>query len=415
LSVRLSDVSSVVASYKVIDDYTFEITATAPVANFLDKGPNNVTIIAKHVWESVPFAEFAADPGNTGQDPTRVVGSGPFKFVEWVPNDHVTIARNENYWDTARTPSLDSFIYRVIPEPAASVQALITGEIDGVAIPLAQVDSLAASNPEIQQFVNDTTSFTYFSPNLDPARTTLFQDVRVRQAMMYALDRQLAAEQVLFGYGIQADGTQPVLSVPYAPDQVNTIYNYDPEKAKSLLEEAGWVDTDGDGIREKDGVKLSFEVGYAEGVQTYVQLLPYMQQAWGEVGIESAPTAIPFPTLVEQFTTGQFDLVVIGFSWTIDGDQGSMFRTDSFAPNGFNCAHYSNPEYDALNDAQALELDPEKRRQLLIDQSNIINDEQPVGILFFSKSVEAAQPTIHNYLPNGYSLLWSLPWTWVEA
>jgi peptide/nickel transport system substrate-binding protein len=415
ISVRQSDVTSVVKSYRAIDDHTFEITAVAPVANFLDKGPNNVAIVPKHIWESVPFADWGADPGSTGQDPTRVVGTGPFTFVEWVASDHVTIARNANYWDSGRTPVIDSFTYRIIPEPSSAVQAFVTGEVDFAGIPLAQVDSLKESNPENTYAVYDTTSFTYYSPNLDPAKTTLFEDRGVRQALMYALDRQLAAEQVLFGYGIQADGTQPVLSVAYAPDQVTTIYNYDPDKARSLLEAAGWVDSDGDGIREKDGVKFSFEMQYAEGVQTYVQLIPYMQQAWSEIGIEVTPTAVPFPTLVENFTSGNFELVTIGFSWTIDGDQGSMFRSDSFAPNGFNCGHYQNPEYDKLNDEQALELDPDKRRQLLIEQSNIINDEQPVGILFFSKAVTGIQPRVHNLNPNGYSLTWALQWVWLEA
>ena len=414
ISVRRSDVTSVVASYRSIDDHTFEVTAVAPVANFLDKGPNNVAIVPKHIWESVPFADWGAAAGSTGQDPTKVIGTGPFKFVEWVAGDHVTITRNDDYWDASRTPVIDNFIYRIIPEPSSAVQALVTGEIDMFELPLAQVDQLKASSPELNYVDFDTTSFTYYSPNLDPAKITLFEDRGVRQALMYALDRQLAAEQVLFGYGIQADGTQPVLSVAYAPDQVNTIYNYDPDKARALLEEAGWVDTDGDGVREKDGVKFSFEMQYAEGVTTYVQLVPYMQQAWLDVGIEVIPTAVPFPTLVENFTTGKFEMVTIGFNWTIDGDQGSMFRSDSFAPNGFNCAHYVNPEYDRLNDEQALELDPEKRRQLLIEQSNIINDEQPVGILFFSKTVCGIQPRVHNLKPNGYSQFWSLPWAWIE-
>src|SRR5699024_5534269 len=128
-------------------------------------------------------------------------------------------------------------------------------------------------------------------------KTELYSDVRVRQAMMYALDRELLAQEVYWGYAIQADGTQPVLSIAYDPSSVNTIYNYDPEMAMSLLEEAGWVDEDGDGVREKDGERLTMEVMYSEGTDTYPIQIPYMQDAWGEIGIEAITSAVPFTTL----------------------------------------------------------------------------------------------------------------------
>jgi peptide/nickel transport system substrate-binding protein len=111
---------------------------------------------------------------------------------------------------------------------------------------------------------------------------------------------------------------------------VSTIYNFDPEKAKSLLDEAGWIDADGDGIREKDGVKFSFEFLYSEGSQTYVQLVPYMQQAWGEVGIEMTPVQMPFASLLDQVIAGNFQMAIAGFTWDVNGDQGVMFRSDGF-------------------------------------------------------------------------------------
>lgn len=415
LSVRRSDLVLVTKSYRAIDDHTFELTALAPFATTLEKSAANVAVMPRHLWESVPVADWGGDTGTTGQDPSRVVGSGPFTFVEWVVNDHVTIQRNDNYWDAERLPVIDTFTLRVVPEPSAAVQTLVTGEVDIHQIPLQQVDDLKESNPELQYTEFDTTGFTYFIPHQDPAKVVFFTDPKVRQALLYSLDRQLVTEEIMFGYAIQADGTQPVLSSAYAPAQVTTIYNYDPDRAMSLLEEAGWVDSDGDGIREKDGVKFSFEFLYSEGSQTYVQLVPYMQQVWGEVGIEMIPSQIPFTTLVENAIAGNFQMAVAGFTWDVDGDQGAMFRTDSVPPDGFNRARYGNPEYDRLNDEQLTELDPERRRQLLIDQSNIVNDDAAVGILFFSKSTWAAAARLHNFQPNGYETFWGMPWLWVDA
>jgi peptide/nickel transport system substrate-binding protein len=415
LSVRRSDLIQVTKSYRAIDDHTFELTALAPFATTIEKSASNVGIVPKHIWESIPFADWGTAPGSTGEDPTMVVGSGPFRFVEWVPGDHVTMERNESYWDTARIPVIDTFTIRVVPEPSAAVQTLVTGEADIHTIPAAQADDLKASNPELTIVDYDTTGFTYFIPHQDASKVTFFTDVRVRQALLYALDRQGAADQFLFGYAIQADGTQPVLSVAYAPDQVNTIYNYDPDVAKLLLDEAGWVDSDGDGIREKDGVKFSFEFLYSEGAQLYVQLIPYMQQAWGEVGIEVIPTQMPFASLLDQVIAGNFQMAIAGFTWDVNGDQGVMFRSDSVPPDGFNRARYSNPEFDRLNDEQLTELDPERRRRLLIEQSNIVNDDAAVGIMFFTRQITGSAPQLHNFHPNGYSQIWSLNWVWLDA
>jgi peptide/nickel transport system substrate-binding protein len=415
LSVRRSDLIQVTKSYRAIDDHTFELTALEPFATTVEKSASNVAIVPKHIWESVPFADWGTDPGSTGEDPTRIVGSGPFTFVEWVPGDHVTIQRNDNYWDTERIPTIDTFTIRVVPEPSAAVQTLVTGEADIHVIPAAQADGLKTSNPELTIVDYDTTGFTYFIPHQDASKVTLFTDARVRQALLYALDRQGAADQFLFGYAIQADGTQPVLSNAYAPDQVNTIYNYEPDVAKSLLDEAGWVDSDGDGVREKDGTKLSFELLYSEGSQLYVQLIPYMQQAWGEVGIEMIPTQMPFSALIEQVIAGTYQMAIAGFTWGVDGDQGVMFRSDAVPPDGFNRARYSNPEYDRLNDEQLTELDVERRRQLLIDQSNIVNDDAAVGIMFFTKTIVGSAPRLHNFHPNGYSQIWSINWLWLDA
>lgn len=414
LSIRRGTVAPALKELIVVDDHTVQLIANEPSATFVNDAAGQFGILPKHIWESVPFAEFGADPGNTGQDPSRVIGSGPFKFVEWVQGDHVTLEKNADYWNPADVPVVDRFIYRVVADAATSVQSLVTGENDVSDVPFTQAEALRASNPELNVVDYDTTSFNYFYMQQDEARSPYFVDPRVRQALLYALDRSLVAEQVYQGFAIQADGTQPVLSVAYAPDQVNTVYNYDPDQANALLDEAGWVDSDGDGIRELDGVKFSFECLYTEGVATYTQQIPYMQQAWDAVGIEMIPTAVPFPTLSDNSNTGNFHMAVAGFQWTVDGGQEAMFACASVPPAGFNDFNYCNPEYDELANQARLELDPEARIALLIEASNIVNDEAAVGIMVFRKSIVGSTPRLHNFYPNGYSFIWSITRAWVE-
>ncbi|MBA2277088.1 MAG: hypothetical protein H0W06_04930 [Chloroflexia bacterium] len=416
LSPRTSSVSLIVDSYRAVDEKTFEIKTLEPVATAISDAIGLVGVVPRHIWEGVALDQWGSDPGNTGQDPARVVGSGPFLFREWVTADHVTIVKNPDYWDPTSLPVIDEFTIRVIPEPSANVQALQTGEIDIVeSVPPAQVESLRP-DPNLNIVNYDNAGFNWYSPNQDPARSPLFTEVPVRQAMFYALDRQLMAESIYLGFAARAIGTQAPLSIAYAPDQVTTDFTYQPDMARQLLEEAGWVDGDGDGIREKDGVRFSFECLFSEGVATYEQQLPYMQQAWREVGIEMIPAAVPFTSLSDAVDTGDFQMAVYGFSWGVDGSQGDMYRCDATPESGgFNTMRYCNERYDELDAQQRVELDPEARLALLLEQTNIVNDEQANGVLLFRQTIMGAQRRVHNFLPNGFAgQTWYMTYAWVE-
>jgi peptide/nickel transport system substrate-binding protein len=418
-SAYTTQVGLELASAEVVDDHTVKLIAKDKLATFLYDVAGTMFIMPKHLWENVPFAQWKNDPGSTGQDPARVVGTGPFTFKSWTEGESVTLTKNADYWDPEAIPHVDEVVFRVLPDQNAAIQALLAGEVDVIErIPPASVEEVQkADNADVKNY--DTLAFNWYSLNF---QKPIFQDVAVRQAMMYALDRKLIAQEIYLGFAEQADGTQPKLSIAYAPDRIETIYNYDPEKAKQILEQAGWVDSDGDGIREKDlngdgeiteDEVLRFNFIYTRGVGTYDQQVPYMQEAWTAVGIDMLPQAVPFPTLQTREESGDFDVVLWGFSWSPDGGQGTMFRCDSTPPGGFNAMRYCNPEYDKLDDQQLRELDPEKRREILIQQSNIANNDAAAGILVFRQNNDAYATRVHNFLPTGYSFYWSFPFVWV--
>lgn len=414
-SVRKGTVDGVLDRYEKVDDYTVTFYAKAPSAIFLTEALGQFGIMPKHIWEGVAPADWSSDPGSTGTDPSRVIGTGGFKFVEWKLGESVTLEANKEYWDTPNIPRIDRFIYQVIADDNSAIAALQTGSADVAGISFSRADEIKQSNPDLKIEAYDTSAFNYYHCLQDETKETLFVDPRVRQAMLYALDRDAIAEAVYNNYAIRADGTQPVLSIAYAPDRVNTIYTYDPEKAKALLKEAGWEDTDGDGIVDKDGKKFSFEMFYSEGVATYETQIPFMQESYLAIGIEAIPAAVPFPTLLVNTDEEKYQMAVQGFSWSIDGGQDAMFASYMTPPNGFNSMRYKNDEYDALVEPSKTEIDVDKRIDILTEMSNIVNDDAAIGISVFRQDILGGAARLHNFFPNGYSNFHWLYRTWVDA
>ena len=396
-----------VESWRAIDDDTFEVVAKEPLYTFLYDVV--AFVVPKHIWESVPVAEWRNDPGATGVDPSRVIGSGPFKFQEWRQSESVTLVRNDDYY--GKVPYIDSYVLTIWPEQTAAVNALLNGEVDAVDLTAPDVASVEGA-PGIVVSDYPTQNFTYYAFNLNADVTTLWQDQRVRQAFLYALDREAIVNDIQLGYAEVARGTQPVISYAYAPDRTTTVYNYDPEKAKALLAEAGWTDTDGDGIVDKDGQRLSFELLYAGGVTTTEQMVAYMQDAWAEIGVGATPRALEYTALIEAITTSlDWEVAFLAFGWDATFIQDPMFGCDQYQV-GFNDMKYCNPELDEINAQAKRTFDEEERRELLIQASNIVNDEQPVGVMHFRRDIIGYSDRLQNFMPSAWGV--DLSYVWIQ-
>jgi peptide/nickel transport system substrate-binding protein len=411
-SPRVSDFSAKIESMEAVDDQTVVFNLVNTYVDFaVDIMIYNV--IAEHIWADVDPAVISQDPGANGTDPSRVVGTGPFLFQEWIIEDHVTLVPNENYWNGA--PYLDEFIFKVVPDQAAGVAQLQTGEIDYFeGVPESSLVEFEGST-DVTIVDYPTLSFTFYGTNLDETKTTLFQDKEVRQAMLYALDREAMIESIRFGYGEVALGTMPVLSWAYNPDEIELTYPYDPEMAVQLLEEAGWTDTNGNGIVDKDGTELSFTMYTNAGNLVRESYLTVLQEYWAEVGIEMIPQLEPFPALVERITqTFDFEAYLIGFNWSVSPDQTTMWHTDSAGGAGFNTVSYSNPEVDRLLDEALIETDREKRIELYTEMQNIIMEDLPHTILDFPQGFTGVSSRLHNVYASGVNARFNAHLWWVE-
>jgi peptide/nickel transport system substrate-binding protein len=397
-----------VESWRVIDDDTFEMVAKEPVYTFLFD-IQSLNIIPKHLWEDVPFSEWRTDPGATGEDPSRVIGTGPFKFQEWRQGESVTLVRNGDYY--GKVPYIDAYTVLVWPDQTAVVNALLNGEIDATGLEAADVPAIEGT-PGLNVTHYPTRGFFYYEFNLNDEVTTLWQDQRVRQALLYAIDRESIVNDILGGYGEVAQGTQPVISYAYAPDQITTTYNYDTDRATSLLEEAGWTDSDGDGVVDKEGQSLSFEFLYFSGSPQTDQLVAYIQDAWNAIGVNMTPRSMEFPALIEATTTNlDWEVAFYGFSWDASFIQDAMFGCDQYQV-GFNDMKYCNPELDKIFDESKRTFDEDARRDLLIQASNIVNDEQPVAVLYFDQGHSAYKDILQNYIPGPWGI--DLSYVWIQ-
>lgn len=404
-----SDISSKIKSIEVIDDLTVQFTLNQPLVDFLaDLGVYN--IVAAHVWADTPAANVKADGGATGQDATRVVGTGPFMFKEWISGDHATAVRYDDYWNGAA--ALDEYIYKVVPDQAAGAQQLKTGEIDFFqGLPPSSTNEFQGTDVDV--VAADRLSFTFFGYNLDPARASVFQDVNVRQALIYALDREAMVDEIQYGFAQVAIGTMPPLSWAYNPDGIDLKYPYDVDKAKSLLDESGWV-AGPDGVRAKDGKKLEFTMYTNAGNNVREQYLVAAQEYWNEIGVKMTPQLEPFPELVDRITeTHDFDIFLIGFGWSATPDQSAMFSTDAYN-GGFNFGKYSNLEVDKLLKAALSEPDQDKRIDLYTQMQNLVLADAPVAILDFPQMPTGVNQRLHNVFPSDINVYWSVNQWWVE-
>jgi peptide/nickel transport system substrate-binding protein len=361
-------------------------------------------ILPKHVLGAMTPKEINTADFNTAPS----VVNGAFKFVKWDKGQQVTLARNDSYW--AGPAYLDSYVYKVVPDSVAVTTQLTTGEIDIGPVDPSQFDAVKiAGNVVLTEF--PTPTFTFYAYNLDPTKLggQLFSDKAVRQALLYALDRQKIVTAVFFGHGVVANGVEPPTSWAYK-DKPQVIYTFDKAKAQSLLDGAGWT-VGSDGTRAKGGVKLKFEMITNAGNKQRESMLTVMQQSWKDIGVDATPKLIQFPQLVSQIVSVRtFDVFLVGFNWTIDPDEAPLFHSRNTAAGGFNGADFKNPDVDKILDDAIVTLDKAKRKQLYFQFQDIMSDQVPSPIILFNTGIWGVSKRVQNADFGPFNQFGARPW-----
>jgi peptide/nickel transport system substrate-binding protein len=330
-------------------------------------------IVPKHIYEQ--GGPIDAHPANNAP-----IGTGPFVFKEWVRGSHILYERNPNYWDAGK-PYINRLIVRIIPDAAARVAAIETGEIhlaSNTPIPLSDAERLKAipglgfeSNG--YQYTNTISRVEF---NLD---RPLFKDVRVRRAFAHTIDRNVIRDVVNYGYGKTIVGPISASLTQFYVDDLKT-YPFDLKTAEKLLDDAGYP-------RGTDGVRFRLNHDYVPSGDLYRRGADYIRQALSKIGIEVTVRNQDFPTYTKRvYTDRDFDFTFNGMSNLFDPTVGvqRLYWSKNFKPGVpfSNGSHYSNPEVDRLLEAAAIELDPKRRYEEFAAFQRILAEDLPdFGVL----------------------------------
>ena len=370
-----------VDTFEVIDDYTFKVTYEKPFASALASW-GNMVVLPRHLLEGKPINDHAQA---FGRNP---VGLGEYKFDSWETQKKIVVEVNDDYY--RGRPHIDRVVTRVIPDQQTQFLELKSGGLDEMGLTPTQYSRQTSSKEFEKNFAKYkylTNSYTYLGYNL---LKPLFQDKRVREALGHAIDKQEIVDVVLLGLG------QPA-HVPYKPGTkwANESLKgpaFDPDKAKALFAEAGWTDSDGDGVLDRDGERFEFELITNKGNEQREKAATIIQRRLTEVGVKVNVKVIEWAAFINNFIdTKNFDAVVLGWSLSPDPDQYDIWHSSKTKPKQFNFVSFANDEVDEILEKGRRTFDEDERKKYYDRFQEILNEEQPYTFLY----VAYALPIVH--------------------
>ena len=338
----------------------------------------------------------------TGQDINTTafarhpVGSSYYKLDRWDNGERIALVRNP--YATQGQARIEQLVSRFIPDVASQFLELLADNIDSMGLNPIQYARIFPARPDLEKkiarYKELGNSYTYLGFNL---KHKPFDDIRVRQAINYAIDKQELIDGVLLGLG------EPVSS-PYTPGTRWTNpdlkpYPYDVAKARTLLREAGFDDHDGDGILDRGGKPLAFEILTNQNKQREMSAV-LIQRRLREIGIDVQIRVLEWASFVGRYIkTGDFDVVLLGWGLSLDPDQFSIWHSSQQGPGQFNFIGYSNPRVDTLLEQGRLELDPDKRMKIYHEFARILLEDSPVVYLYAGYGLPAIHRRVKG-IPN---------------
>jgi peptide/nickel transport system substrate-binding protein len=371
----------------VIDADTLEIKTSVPDPRLPALG---AYIIPKHIYEKVSADDM---PNYTAEDK---IGGGPFMLGE-VSKEFTRLVRNPNWF--GKKPAMDEVIFKFYADDNAQFQALKSGEIDALdAVPEQSYASLKDSDT-ITGIAGNQGGFNELSMNSGCSSAPgdghpALKDKKVRQAINFAIDRDLLVEKNLVGHGTSGTAIVPSADPAWdlkVPD--GKLFSYNPDKAKSLLDEAGWKDSNGDGTRDKDGKELKlrfFDRSEGQSGRDTDFITGWLK----DVGIATDVTTMDDDALAAVIGQNEFDMFEWGWVPFVDPDAELSYFVTSQATTdpevvGYNDANWCNPEYDKLYEQQHVELDAAKRHDIVQKMLEIMYDDAPYAVLYKQDDLQA--------------------------
>ena len=388
-----SAVGAAIDTVTVVDDKTiaFKMVKASPanIANF------TYGIMSKEYYAHSSFEEL------TQKNPTPM-GTGKFVLADggYAPKQYVKLTKNENYWDAENAPKIDGVTLSEVSEDTV-LSALQAGEID-MCQPAAKAENVEAidgmDNAHLVSYLGNGYTFMCFNTT----RPTLAQ-TEVRQALMYALDRKSFLKAEYGSDDLVSLGMAPISPVSWAypgNDALNA-YDYDLDEAAKMLDDAGWKDTDGDGIRDKDGTPLHLNwLVYTDS--TWPGTLSSMAyDSWHKIGVDLEITQMDFNTVSSMTMDAEpgekdFDIYTMGFSLSADPDPtGGLYDADAYVAGGFNASGFRDDRSQELVAEGLAEFDQEKRAEIYKEWAIRQNELVPTAVIAYRSEIWGIANRVH--------------------
>lgn len=392
----------VVKEFRKTGKFTFEVEYDEPFAKALVTWATD--ILPKHALENENLldTEYSRQP----------LGAGPYKLKEWVGGRQMVLEANPDFFEGK--PYIDRIVYRMIPDLSTQFLELKAGNIDSMNLtPLQYLYQTSGPgwDESFRKFEFLSFGYTFLGFNFNHP---FFKDVRVRRAIDHAIDRREIVKGVLFGLGEAANG-------PYKPGtwQYNekiTPRTYDPEKALALLAEVGWVDSDGDGVLDKDGHPFEFSIITNQGNLQRIKTGVILQQRLKDIGIKVELRTVEWAAFIKEFVDkGRFDAIILGWNILQDPDIYNVWHSSMAVDGGLNFTRYMNPVLDILLERGRRLVVQSQRKPIYDEVQQILHDDVPYCFLYVPKSLPIVQARVQNIKAAPAGISYNFTKWWIPA
>ncbi|MBI4558905.1 MAG: hypothetical protein HY706_15085 [Candidatus Hydrogenedentes bacterium] len=372
-----------VATCDVADELTAKFTCKEPYFKTHIALGEDLKIIPKHIYGQ---GDFNKHPNNR-----HPIGSGRYVFERWETNQQLVLTRNERYWGTK--PHLLKRVYKIITDDNAALQVLNRQDLDVMALGPDQW-ATHAQKPEFEAKFNKfqyyTPSHSYIGWNL---RRPQLSDKGVRRALTMLLDRQTILDTIYHGLGKVVTGNFFIETAEYSKDI--EPWPFDPAGAQRLLDEAGWIDSNGDGFRDKDGTPLRIEFMIVTGSDEAEQLATVYKEELDKAGIDFTIRKLEWATFLESTQEHRFDACMLAWGLDPESDPYQLWHS-SQAEKGSNYVGFINADADRIIDEARREFDRNKRIEMYHRLNHILHEEQPYTFLFCPAALQVVDKRFHN-------------------
>lgn len=390
-----------VAKAEAPDPYTFRVTYKEPFAPGL----------ASWTLPQLPAHLLEGKDVRTSPLNRRPVGTGPYRFKQWDPGNKIVLTYNPDYFEGR--PYIDTVVFRLIPDSATLFLELRSGGVDRMGLTALQYRRQTNTpffRRNFRKYRYLASAYTFLGWNLRDPR---FRDLRVRRALCYAIDKEEIIKGVLLGLGRVCTGPMKPGTYWYNP-RVRR-YPYNPAKARRLLAQAGWRDTDGDGILDKDGKPFAFTIITNQGNSYRANAGVIIQHRLAKVGIKVELRTIEWAAFIKEFINkGRFEATLLGWTITPDPDLYDVWHSSRARPGGLNFTQYKNPELDRLLEAQRRTFDKARRKAIVDRIQEILAEDVPYTFLYVPDALPIVNARFHGIKPApagiGYNFIrWYVP------